>query len=366
MIKIALVKKNRCSFDRMDEFVPPLLYKQHSVEDSIKLKNALDDYIWSVLEQYVTFIDVDISDMMDVICEKITKDFPDKDYGDFFYMTEGSYSSPKNYLEFIYAQPKWTTYVKSQLENMNNIGCLFSLKHAIIENSCVVISNKYDLTKKKFVSVENITKYDLIKVIRKRYFHSAILIKENSVVKYYYQNPGVLASTVFGLDIEKDSIETLAFTLFKYNLNFNFMADKTKYINQIATRINAQTKIHGDVLVLNELEEHIYTNLSIYEFKRLNLLSYGKLSDRELVEAETFDIGEETSTEEKRDIIWSKYLVADHRYPLCKQNKKKCMCCGFKIKNQIDCPHCFRVKYCSIECCVRDFTSFHFGECIYD
>jgi len=379
MIKIARVEKNKCNFSRMDEFVPPLLHKSHLSADFDKLNDLLNDYIWSELKPYVTFIDVDINDPMTTICTEITKCFPGIPYDNFFYMTEGSYSSPKAYLEFVYALPTQTSYVKSQPENMNNFGCLMSLKHNVVENSCVVIANKYDLKAEKFVSLMSIRKEDLIRVIRRRYFHSAILIKDNNIIKYYYQNPGALASSVFNLDINTDSVETLSFTHLKYNLIYYFKQDKTKYPNQCATRINAHNKIYGDVLVFNELEENIFTNLGVREFKRLNLLSYGRLCDRELTTEETFSItGTPDQTDQsdhpdqsdtmpnKKDLLWSKYLVSEHRFSKLGQNKNQCIMCKNKIETRVICPHCFRPKYCSMECCIHDFSTYHFKECIYD
>src|SRR3990172_2110845 len=104
MPKVALIKKNRCAFDRIEEFVVPLLHKPISSDsDSAeisKLDTDLNAYIWSQLEPFVTFIDVDLGSgsgsgsdihtkssessessglsVMDTICRNICGCFPDR------------------------------------------------------------------------------------------------------------------------------------------------------------------------------------------------------------------------------------------------------------------------------------------------
>ena len=372
MVKIALVTKNKCNFDRMEEFLAPMLYKPR-VAASFKIMNdKLDDYVWSVMEPHVTFVDIetDAEEFISGICQNLIKCFPDMSFDDFFYKTESSYSSPTTYLEFVYTQPIWESYVSSQPEQMNNIGCLMSLKHTVIENNIVVIANKYDLSAPKFVTQTDVSKCDLIRVVRRRFFSSAVLIKNNNLIKYYYQNPVALASTVFNLDYEKDSIETVSFTHLKYNLLFFFKQDKTQYVNKCATRIYGRNKIYGDVLVLHELDEKVFANLNIYEIKKINLLSYGKLSDRELSPEENFTIPELEPEAEgqttKLTPLWSRYLVLHHRSKKLETDPAGCAYCKKKLtETKVVCPHCYRIKYCSTECCIRDFGTSHFEDCVY-
>ena len=143
MKTIALIEKNTCYFDRMEEFAVPLLYKVHEPAERKILKQKLNNYIWSVIESYVTFINIEKEDdFFTVVCENITKCFPDKMPDNFLYHTEPSYTSPKRFIEFIYAQPTWKDCENDN--SINNIGCLFSLKHNVINNNCVILANNYD------------------------------------------------------------------------------------------------------------------------------------------------------------------------------------------------------------------------------
>ena len=368
MKTIALIQKNQCTFHKMEDFVLPLLYKNLTVDERKMLKNKINEYIWSIIEPYITFIQIDENDFITDIIENIIKNFPDKNPDDFFYHTETSYSFPKKFMEIIYYQPLWKEYIDAQIENMNNIGCLFSLKHTVIENSCVIISNNYDLNAPHFTKIGSIDKEDIIRVIRRRFFFTAILIKDNVLIKYYYQNPRYLITQVFGL-LENDKIEKLAFTFLKYNLIFYFKQNKKDYINKIATRLNGSYQVYGDILVLHELEENIFANISIHEIMRLNVLSFGRLYDRQLKQEENYLLPitkiDENGKEFKEDMtpLWSRYIVIENRMLKWKKNKNKCINCDKEFINPIICQKCFRVKYCSKKC-EQEFDSYHYKECI--
>lgn len=369
MKTIAVIEKNKCNFEKMEEYALPLLYTDHNVDERKEIKKKLNDYIWSVIEPYIKFVNVeDNEDFMTVVCASTTKCFSDKNPDQFYYHTEGSYSFPKKFIEFVYCQPLWNGYEDAQPENMNNIGCLFSLKHHVIENNCVIMANKYDLSMPQFTVLDQITKEDILKVIRRRYFFTAILVKENSIVKYYYQNPSYLITKVFGL-ASKDNIEKMSFTHLKYNLIYYFRQDKTKYVNQIATRINGSYRVYGDILILHEMEENIFTNLNIKEIKRINVLSYGRLYDRKLKQEEehtipTFEAKDDGSQVEKKIVpLWSRYIVIESRMKTWKQNKNKCINCSKNNEKLYACQKCFRAKYCSKKC-EEEFNGYHYDECI--
>lgn len=370
MRTVAVIEKNKCNFDKMEEFALPLLYREHEPNASKELKQKLNDYIWSVIGPYITFTEIeDDQDIMTTICNQMTKCFPDKKADDFYYHTESSYSCPKKFLEIIHCQPLWKGYEDAQPENMNNVGCLFSLKHTVIENTCVIIGNKYDLSAPYFTSIDNLTKEDILRVVRRRFFFTAVLIKEDSMVKYYYQNPSYLVSQVFGLEAT-DKIEKLSFSHLKYNLLYYFRQDKSLYVNKIATRINASYRVHGDILVLHEMEENLFTNLSIREAKRINVLSYGRLYDRQLKDEEnhvipTFELNEKGEEEQKKKMpFWSRFIIIDNRMLNWQKNKNKCINCDCEIVKPIICQRCYRVKYCS-EKCEKEFGSYHYDECIH-
>lgn len=368
MRTIAVIEKNRCQFDKMEEFALPLLYKQHNDEERILIKNNINNYIWSVIEPYVKFIDIEEEDFITQVCENITKGFPERKPDEFFYHTEGSYSFPKKYIEFIYCQPIWKDYVESKTENMNNLACLFSLKHNIIENSCVIFVNKFDMKAAHFTAMDSITKEDIIRIVRRRFLFSAIIIKQDSMVKYYYQNPAFLISNIYGLT-DQDNIEKISISHLKYNLVLYFQHDKSKYINKIATRINGCYQLHGDVLVIHEMEENVFANISIHEAKRINVLSYGKLSDRKLTEEEIHTVsaveidtnGKEV--EKKVTPFWSRYIIINHRMNEWQNQKMKCANCHDEVLCPVICPKCFRTKYCSKKC-MDEFDTYHSEDCI--
>lgn len=374
MIKIALIEKNRCSFDELEKYVSPLLYAFHSEDYRHGLKKELDDYLWSVIEPYVRFIELNEGDdLLTVLCQNIVKvkGFEERMADEFAYYTEGSFSFPKRYMELFHCLPQWETYQKEQLENINNIGCLMSLKHTLVENNVIALSYKYDLDAPKFVAIDSVTKEDIIRIIKRRYFFSAVLIKENQMIKYYYQDPKYLLMRVYGIK-DSDNVQKLSVTHLKYNLLFYHQNDEeTSYINKIATRINGSKRLYGDVLMIHEMEEgmNIYGNLSIHEAKRLNVLSYGRMYDRQLTEKEThvestIDIDEKGEHYEKKITPhWSRYIVSLNRMIKWNENKNKCINCLRKFKNSVICDKCFRLKYCSLQC-QKEFWHYHQDECI--
>jgi MYND finger len=377
MKTIALVKKNKCNFDRMEEFVVPLLYKEHTVEERTELKKSINDYIWSVIEPYITFIDVDMEvpdaneNFMTVVCTNLVEGFPDKRPDDFFYHTEGSYSFPKKFIEFIHCQPAWKDYKSAQIENMNNLCCLFSLKHNVIENNCVIFANRYDLDYKYFTAIDTITKEDIIKVVRRRYFFSGVVVKENSLTKYYYQNPSYLVSAIFN-KCETDTIEKIPYSHLNYKLVFYFQQDTKSFVNKICTRMNGLFRIYGPVLIIHELEENIYANISLHEVKRLNVLSYGRLYDRQpkvdenhIIEPVPLDPSNNDDNEVQKKLIpmWSRYICVNKRMIQWQKTKNLCINCSKEMTKPIICERCYRAKYCS-ESCQKSFDNYHYEECI--
>lgn len=371
MITIAVIEKNDCVFDRMSDFASELLYTEHDSKTIQEIKEKINQYIWSTIEPYVRFVQVsdDQHDFLHDICQELTKCFPDRKIdSDFYYHTEGSYSFPKRYIEFFHCQPLWKEYQQGKEENMNKLACLFSLTHNVIENTCVVIANNYDLSAPHFTKLNSITQDDITRVIRRRFFFSAVLIKEDSFVKYYYQNPSYLIGKIYGLT-DQDQIQKFSTSLLKYNLTFYFQHQKSKYVNKIATRINGSYQLHGDVLMLHELEEGIYANLSLHEAKRLNVLSYGRLYDRTLKNEEIHTIPavevdkDGNQVEKKVTPYWSRYIVVSKRMETWKEQKNKCINCSKEMKNPLTCSRCFRIKFCS-SVCQKEFDHYHHEECI--
>uniref|UniRef100_A0A6C0LS53 MYND-type domain-containing protein n=1 Tax=viral metagenome TaxID=1070528 RepID=A0A6C0LS53_9ZZZZ len=357
---IAVIKKNKCIFDKMEEFCSPLLYREISEQERTILKKKLNDYIWSIIEPYITFINVEDEDFLTIACENIISDFPNRSPDEFYYHTEGSYSTPKRYYEIIYAQPTWKDYRIGQLSNMNDIGCLYSLQHNVIENTCIIIVNNYDLSRQYFTVLDSINKTDILKIIRRRYFHSGILIKNNdTMIKFYYQNPSYLLYHIF----KKDKVDTFYVDILKYNLQFYLNNETSTYINKIATRINGTKRLYGDVLILHEIDENIYSNLSVHEIRRLNVLSYGRMYDRKLKAEENIQLPDQNNDNKKIVPLWSRFIVSNNRMEKWQKIKNQCINCQKEMSILLTCQKCFRVKYCSSQC-ENEFKIYHNDECI--
>lgn len=389
MIKVALVKLNKVSFPQMEKYAFPLLYKNHTKSNLTKLNKQLNDYIWSELEPYVSFMEVDSSDTesyIEHICEKITERFDKQTATDFFFRTELSFSYPSSQIELLYAQPMWKGYVDSQQENMNNIGCLFSLLHTVIENDCVLIANDFDHTNPKFAKQRSIRPKDIIKGIRRRYFNTAQLISNDHIIKYYYQNPIELIKQALNVDDEKDQLENGIIEFLGYRLIFAAkISNENTEINAIATRLCGTNKIHGNVLLFHERDEKILDNLSKKEVQDLNQLAYGRYDDRAIRESEKFenkpamaDEGAEGAEgadgtengaapppDQSVKNYWSKHLIRQKRMSE-KVFPHSCICCFRTLgADKINCPNCHRTIYCSTHCMTKDFREFHYKECIY-
>lgn len=346
---IALVENNKCHFPLLEQFASGLLYTEYNElnePDRKSTKQKINDYLWSVIEPHVKFLDVaEDLDVLTLGCQHLTACFPDKNPDEFFYHTEGSYTCPKKFLEIMYCQELGGGSASG--EKMNHLACLFSLKHTVIENNCIIFANDYDLASNCYTRMTSITKEDIIRAIRRRFFFSAVVIKDDTLSKYYYQNPSYLLNKVYGLG-GNDQIQKLCFENFQYNMLFYFQQDIKTYINKIATRLNGLYRIYGDVVLLNELEENIFTNISIHEVQRLNVLSYGRVYDRQL-KPEEIPVAEVGG---QKVPLWSKYIVVNCRMVGWKRKKNKCLYCLKEMENIVTCDKCYRMKCCSDQCLV--------------
>lgn len=366
MKSIALIEKNRCSFDDIEKYALPLLYQNLSNIDRKKIKIELNKYLWHQMAPYVKFIEINEKDnsIITDIINLIKGVFPDKNANDFYYHTEGSYSFPKKFIELIHAQPLWKEYENSQISNINNIGCLFSLSHTVIENNCILLANKYDLNAPNFVNLTNIVNEDITKVIRRRFFFTAILITDCQFNKYYYQNIDFLIKTIFNTD----DIESVSFTIFKYNLKYYFKKGLS-YRNKIATRIYGNQFIYGDVLVVHEMEDNIYANISVHELRRISILAYGSLTDRQLKPEENYELPlkeyDDNGKEYTKNVVplWSRYIVIEKRMEKWGKSKNKCYLCNREIVDLAICNNCYRLKYCS-KACMDIHNPEHVKDCI--
>jgi hypothetical protein len=361
----------------MEEFCTPLLYKawnldqKESNEEMIRLNTTINDYIWSTIEPYVSFIEAQTPEkLIEDSCVRIVKDVDGNeqkstDYYNFH--TESSYTSEKRHLEIIFATPNLEE--KKATLKLNAYGCLCSLSHTIVENNCILLANEYDISSPstKYLKLTSITKDDLVRVIRRRYFYSAVLIKDNQMCKYYYQNPQYLVKTIFEHDEEKD-LQVTPTNILKYQLRMihrDFKKNSNQYLNQIATRIAGKTRLYGDILILNMIDENVYYNISIHELRRLNVLSYGRIYDRQLKSEEDSELGNLlTGQSNQRQIYMSRYVLLHRRMKIYHEKlKNRCHYCEKLVETPITCTGCYRFKYCS-NSCLKDDQGAHKDDCI--
>lgn len=355
MPTIAIINLNNCEFD-LTEYVQPMIYRIFNNDTERKqLKKKLDDYIWSVVKDHIEFVNTNLDYYVGDSIYRITNDFG-HDPNDFLYHTQTSYPSPKKTLELIFCQPKWESYEVGLEKNMNKLASLFSLQHTVIENKCAVIAYSYD-NNNNDVILSDVTANDIIGVVKRRYFHTGIFIKNNLMSKFYYQNTQYVAIGLLELN-QTDLVDEVNFDLFGYNLK---MISDTKTtdtnINEIATRIYGRKQIFGSCVLLNMFEDNIFMNLSMREAKRLNVLSYGTIADRTIDEStvkkqNVTKIIDGVEHKESIPVIWNKYIILNNRIKNYNENLKNiCHFCKKTIVNDpIYCQKCFRMKYCSNIC----------------
>lgn len=356
-VTVAVLTQTSELFENMAEYAAPLLYQILETNERRRLKIALNDYLWKTIEPHVSFHEVPLEQeaFLTSISQYLTTPFPEHEMSEFHYNIQASFTSPKTILEIAYAEPIWQQKDNPEtLPNTNALGCLFTLDHAIIRNTCIIIANGYDINQPKGAFMKSITREDILRVIRGRYFHSAVIVGHDSMTKMYYQKSEHIVEAVFGRDVLSE-VKRLDVGLFKYCLVFHYLPEpngNTKYVNEICTRIAATKRFYGQVLVLNELHKDVNINLSTHELRRLNVLAYGSLADRDL-RFEEID----------SDKCSTKYSIVEARMKCWNYAQQQCFCCGEIIISPVKCTKCYRLKFCS-EKCRENTVSEHQSECL--
>lgn len=326
-MKLAVIRKNNIDLVSINfgVLVYPLLYKQ-SNDESKMLKNSLERVIWEKLLEYVTFIECDTEfESIEKGCVEIVKGSTSGDHETISFNTETSFITPKNMYQYIYGIEfnSDSKEINITNDNMNHYGSIINLDHKAVAGTIVLI--KYEYVNEQ-LKMADVNEKDVTKLFRKRYCQSTILIKpDETLVKYYYQTPDKLISTVLG-DAEQKSL-----TIFNYTLHFTFRKDAT-VINPIATRMLGM-RVYGDVLIFHETREGVFGQLSRRELKRLNVLSY----------ANTIELKQEQQP-------WEKYALMNLYIKDFNDKKTTCMKCNGTINTLYQCTKCYRIRICSPEC----------------
>lgn len=312
MITVAVIEQNNINFSSLHPHLTGILY----TDKPIKGRKAIEDLI----KPYVSMHQMEEDDFIEFACLQLSKD-PTQT----IFHTEVSFSTPKGCCEIMFCDEG----------EMNQIASLLSLKHTVVRGKCVVILNKYNPLRKSDLTFEILTS-----LIKRRFYHSAILIKPSGeCIKYYYQDIRYLIHMLFGVD-SSDTIESCEVEVLQYTLSM-FFRYKQSEINPMATRINGMYRLHGPVLVMHNIKKTIPTNLSLGELETIDKASYGRLYDRKADES---------------DDIWTRYATLQAH-----TIKDNCVLCGDPGK--ITCERCYRVRYCSKQCQI-EFRGHHVDDCI--
>jgi hypothetical protein len=357
MTIIAIIKRHKLDLSDIAQYIYPLLYKKLLDSDRKNIKGRFNDYIWGKIYEHTEFIDIDTNDdLMSSIAINIHKSLPEFDvHNDITINTEYTFSTPKKIYQFSYGVIN--KKISSDRDKyMNDYGSMIHLEHSVVESSIVLMGFKYDLdaNNDKKIMMVDVDQKDIIKLFRRRYYHSAQLITPDfTLQKYYYQDPQMLVSDIYG------GLTPKHYSIFnnKYNLEIYGISDVTLPFNQVATRIHGSEYLYGNVLVLQSLDNNIYTMLSERELKRLNVLSYGKLKDRysndELINSDDSNVY--VKGDNDKVVLWNKYIMVDKKIKLWNTIKNKCM--NKSCENKIDINNfindfevCFRARACSYEC----------------
>jgi hypothetical protein len=335
MVRVAILKQCTLDFSNLGKHAAKLLYYPHEKAVRQAIKNDVNDFLWNIVEPHVEFFDAG-EDILETCPEKLFERFPGCDPQNFVFGVEQSYSYPKGYVEVFHARPDWQGYEKKS--NMNQLASLFSIKHILIEGDAIALSYRWDLhSETKCCVMVDTTKEDILRILRKRYFNPAILVTNDSLTKYYYQDPLHLTKIVFGLDDDSTEVQFSTLNMFHYDLVMVYMQSKLKELNQIATRIHGQHAIYGKVLLMHRVANTVNASLNEREARRLNALSYGSIASRQPSASEIPDA-------EGLTRYWSGHLMIMNRISNLKPNN--CMNCGTHMIKKYTCPVCCRFKYC--------------------
>ena len=150
-------------------------------------------------------------------------------------------------------------------------------------------------------------------------------------------------------------------------LNFNLIVivcskPKPNKINKKATILFGDKKIHGIVYVALLETSNIFSSITKEVFSKLLTVLSTSMYCRNLKSNELKD---KQCIDGESPIIMNNHCILEKRYIA---HKHLCEGCGKefdKNKSDIKCPHCFRMKYCSIKCKKDDWYT-HSHDCLHN
>lgn len=225
---------------------------------------------------------------------------------------------------------------------------------AVLINSQITTSNT--------CAPDNVTLDQFSHILYTKFVHKGIYIdvdENNPVIEYDYH----LHPLEYYTRDEKDYlnyklIETELFG-FSFGIFIEVVPGNPK-INKRATRIMGKQKVFGRVIICTKTT-HEFHDLDLTLFNKILKLSYGSLSNRELLPEEQKD-GEKQKDSEL-PIVMNRYCILEKRY---NNYQKKCNNCQKEItQNKLVCTGCYRAIYHDVDCQKNDW-SLHKTDCLYN
>jgi hypothetical protein len=353
-VQIALITPNKITFDRISEYVKPMIDVILDDEERSYLKSRLNEYIWDEIKEYVQFKSINPLELQDEIVDHVVKSFPyftnQYQFEQLLFETETTHCTPKKVYQFVHAINLIPDSVPMEPNSIGSYIHLFDSNE--INHNIVLMAFDY-ASSQSHVRLASFGRDDIVRLIRRRCIRTAILIRQNDVKKIYYEYPYSMIKSIWNVKDEQAGIQKISTVMLKYNLSFysQSLLNTDLYANEMATRLNAIKPIHGECIVVHELDENVYTNLSQHEFRRLNVLAYGSDADR-LIKSEEILSQDVSDDPAKKPIIWNKFVITSERIKLWNDKKKVCFWCSKKmiLDNIYKCEKCWRIRCCSAQC----------------
>lgn len=355
MVRVAVIKPGNLSMSDLAEVISPLLYKALIKEGRRVHKTRIEEKISEILQPYVRMEEIGGEDVLSQMVQLIQP--PSEE--DLRFNCEASYGYSRGFTEVLYRMEQ------SEETPVNAIGCYHSLSHTVIRGDCLVVANRFVVNSNGSVAVVrgDLEMQDLVRVIRRRFYRSAMLVDGEMMAKYYYQSSQHLIESIFGGGTESASspsakarqeglqIKTEELSFLNHSLSLRHREESQGVVNKIASRLLGK-KLVGPVIFQlhlekpNDLTDDISDNLTERCLKRINLLAYGSLSER--------NVGKNDLPAEylqDNDNHWCRYYYLESRMSALKRNPRRCAGCRGELgTKQFTCPVTYRYKYCSEQC----------------
>jgi hypothetical protein len=321
--RIAIIKPNECKISK------------ENIDD---LQNATD--------KYTEIIEVTHDKLPQVITETIGM-VPQSIMGD----TSTLYQDNKYVYDMCFVDPEQNKTEPDETK-YNEIAT-----HLIIDNKKVygnVVIMRSKITDNKTCEPDELSYDNLINLLRLKTIHTGLFVPvKGDVTEYqFYKDP------VEGLEVAKmQKLGYVESTISKFNLLAFFPIDENTYpINKKVTRL-FNRKIYGDVYLVSRSTESTYENLTSDLYKKLDSISWGHTTNRNLTAEET-----EETEKEGLPMISNRYTILEARTQI---DYRKCSNCDeSNIDKVMSCAGCHRVMYCSKKCQTQDWID-HRKDCLY-